>query len=125
MANFNGDPEHPILPEPFRWELVEFSFRRSESDWKDCYIDMLFARDGEERRLRFYGPRDLEIIHDLPVSSGMCILDVTARQLDDLRVRVANFEGATGAPPFWASQVVDLLHPDSGPGDEKYGESGV
>jgi hypothetical protein len=28
VAGFDGDPAHPILPDPFLWELVEFTYRR-------------------------------------------------------------------------------------------------
>lgn len=82
MTGFDGDPDHPILTEPFRWELLEFAYRRDLDDSGQSYVDMVFARDGQRRRLRFYDPRDVEISRGLPNSGGMCITDVRGRQLD-------------------------------------------
>lgn len=45
-----GDPDHPIIDAPFRWELVEFTYRRAAA-WEESYIDLVLARDGVERRL--------------------------------------------------------------------------
>jgi hypothetical protein len=53
-----GDPDHPIIDAPFRWELVAFTYRCATA-WEESYIDLVLARDGVERRLRFFGPRDL------------------------------------------------------------------
>jgi hypothetical protein len=108
MGGFDRDPDHPILPDPWRWELLEFTYRRDPDDWQQSYIDMVFARDGEVRRLRFFAPQNLEMSRGLPSSVGMCILDVNARQLEGLRVRVANFEESYGAPRFWAARVVEV-----------------
>ena len=108
MPGFDGDPDHPILPAPYSWELIEFVYRRDPHDWRESYIDMVFARNGEERRLRFFAPQDLEMSRGLPNSFGMCILDVRGRQLEGLRVRVANFEQSYGAPSFWAARVVEV-----------------
>ena len=108
MGSFDGDPDHSILPEPWRWELLEFTYRRNRPDLRESYIDMVFAREGKEKRLRFFSPQSLELSQGLPNSFGMCILDVSGRQLDDLRVRVANFEHAYCAPLFWAARVVEV-----------------
>jgi hypothetical protein len=112
VAGFDGDPDHPILPDPFRWELLEFTYRRNPHDWRESYIDMVFTRDDEVRRLRFFAPQDLEMSRGLPNSSGLCILDVSSRQLDGLAVRVANFEQSYGAPWFWAARVVEAAEAD-------------
>jgi hypothetical protein len=108
VAGFDGDPDHSILPDPYMWELVEFTYRRDPADWRESYIDMVFTRDGLGRRLRFLAPQDLEMSRGLPNSFGLCILDVSGRQLEGLRVRVANFEQSYGAPRFWAAQVVEV-----------------
>lgn len=112
MASFDGDPEHSILADAWQWELVEFAYRRDPTSRWESYIDMVFARDGKQRRLRFIGPQELEISRGLPNSMGMCILDVSSRQLEGLRVRVANFEQFGGAPSFWATQVVEIAEQD-------------
>jgi hypothetical protein len=108
VADFDGDPDHPILHEPFLWELVEFTYRRDRSDWRRSYIDMVFAQGEVKRRLRFFAPQGLEVRRGLPSSSGMCILDVSGRQMEGLRVRVANFEGFCGVPQFWAAEVIEV-----------------
>jgi hypothetical protein len=114
VTDFDGDPDHPILPDPWRWELLEFTFRRDVADWRESYIDMVFGRDGVERRLRFLAPQDLELSKGLPNSFGMCILDVSRRQLEGLSVRVANFEQSYGAPSFWAARVVEVTDQSAG-----------
>jgi hypothetical protein len=108
VAGLDGDPEHPILPAPFSWELIEFVYSRDQADWRESYIDLVFARDGEERRLRFFAPRELEMTRGLPNSSGLCILDVSSRQLEGLGVRVACFESDRCVPSFWAARVVEI-----------------
>ena len=108
MSDFDGDPFHPILPDPWFWELVEFSYRRDLNDRQKSYIDMVFKRAGAERRLRFIAPRDVELSRGELSSSGICILDVSARQMVGLRVRVATFEMSYGTPSFWAAEVVDV-----------------
>lgn len=57
---------------------------------------------------RFFGPQGLRITEGFPSSSDLCILDVSKRGLDGLRVRVANFEASDGCPTFWAREVVEL-----------------
>ena len=109
MSDYEGDPDHPILPFPFLWDLIEFIYHKVPNDWHESFIDMLFEREGETKRLRFFAPQTLEISEGLPNSFGMCILDVSSRQLDGIRVRVANFEQSYGAPTFWAAQVVEIV----------------
>jgi hypothetical protein len=111
VGNFDGDPDHPILPEPWRWELLEFTYRRDPADFRVSYIDLVFAQGDRERRLRFFAPQNVELSRGELNSSGMCILDVSGRQLDGLRVRVANFEQSYGAPSFWAATVVEVSEP--------------
>ena len=108
MAGFDGDPDHPILPDPWRWELREFTYYCDPNSWRDSYIDLVFVRNGEKRRLWFIGPQDVEISRGALNSSGLCIVDVSHRQLDRLRVRVVSFEQSYGTPSFWASNVVEV-----------------
>jgi hypothetical protein len=105
---FDGDPDHPILDAPWDWELREFTFHSDPKDWMQSYIDLVLEREGVVRRLRFFAPRDLEMSRGLPNTFGMCILDVSSRQMEGITVRVANFEQSYGAPSFWAASVIDL-----------------
>ena len=108
MKVFDGDPDHSILPESWRWELVEFTYPRDPHGWRESYIDLVFDRDGSERRLRFFAPQDLEMSRGLPNSFGWHILDVRGRQLEGLRVCVVNFEQSYDTPSFWAARVVEV-----------------
>jgi hypothetical protein len=101
------DRDHPIIDAPFRWELVEFTYRQ-EATWGDSYIDLVLARDGVERRLRFFGPQELELDRGLPNSSGLYISDVTGRGMEGIGVRVGSFEPDWCVPSFWASRVVEI-----------------
>ena len=108
MRGVDGDVDHPIMPDAYAWDLIELTYRCDPTDWQESYIDLVFIRGDVQRRLRFYAPRDLELSRGLPNSSGMCILDVTQRQIEGLRVRVDHFEQASGVPRFWAARVVEI-----------------
>jgi hypothetical protein len=114
MPTYDDDPDHPILVNPFLWELMELTYRRARSDGRQSHLDMVFEQNGETRRLRFYNPQSIEWFPGgVPNSFGMCILDVSRRQMEGIGVRVANFEQSYGAPTFWAERVVDLDDPNN------------
>jgi hypothetical protein len=69
---------------------------------------LVLTRDGEERRLRFFAPREVELTRGAPNSSGLCILDVSGRQMEGVGVRVASFEPDWCVPSFWASHAVEV-----------------
>lgn len=115
-----GDPYHPILPDPYSWELVEFTYRRDPDDWRETYIDLLFAQNGAERRLRFFAPREVEL--PCGTMGGWCrvfVADATGRQMEGMRVRVGSFEPDWCVPSFWSASVVEVseqrhAEPDTG-----------
>ncbi len=109
-----GDPDHPIIERPWEYEIVGLCYRRDLESWADSFIDLTLQKGPLRRCLRFLGPRYIEITEIFPNSSGLCILDVSKRQLDGLRVRVANFEAHGGCPTFWAREVVELDVSDRG-----------
>lgn len=111
MAGPDGDPDHPILPAPYTWELVEFSYRLDPTDRRASYIDLVLAREGVERRLRFIEPQEIELTRGLPNSSGLFIQDVSRRQMEGIGVRVGTFEGDWCVPSFWAASVVEVSEP--------------
>lgn len=106
--SYDGDPDHPIVERPWEYEIVGLCYRRDLDSWADSYIDLTLQKGRRRRCLRFLGPQDFEVTAGFPNSSGLCILDVSKRQLDGLRVRVANFEGHGGCPTFWAREVAEL-----------------
>ncbi len=112
MTGFDGDPEHPLLPDPYSWAVVEFTYRSDPVDWHESYIDLVFSRGRVERRLRFFAPREVELPRGQ--MGGWCrvfVADVTGRQLEDVRVRVGSFEPDWCVPSFWASHVVEVAEP--------------
>jgi hypothetical protein len=108
----DGDPYHPILPDPYSWTLVEFAYRLDPADWWESYIDLVFSRGGVERRLRFFAPREVEVPRGtLGNWCRVYVTDVTVRQLEDMRVRVGSFESDWCVPSFWAASVVEVAEP--------------
>jgi hypothetical protein len=112
LANPDDDPPHPILPDSLSWEILEFTYRRDPGDWRSTYIDLLFARDGVERRLRFFAPREVEIPH---VAGGIMgnwcrvyVADVRGRQLEEVGVLVARWEPDWCVPSFYATSVIEV-----------------
>ena len=102
------DPPHPIIDRPHEFSIADLRYHVG-LDGTEPFIDMMLQRGSDLRRLRFFSPRQLVIDDGFPVpTSGMEILDVSKRQLGDLRVRVGDFEASHGAITFWARDVVDL-----------------
>jgi hypothetical protein len=118
VADPDDDPHHPILPDPYSWEVIEFTYRRDPDDWRGTYIDLLFARDGVERRLRFFAPREVEIPRGVSgVMGSWCrvyVADVRARQMEGIGVRVGSFEPDWCVPSFWAASVIEVAEPSRG-----------
>ena len=105
MKKIDHDPDHPIIDFPFMWEISEWSFHRDLADFSSSYIDIVFEREGQRKRLRFLGPQELTM-KGLPWGFGTYILDITARQLEGIRVEVGNFEHANVR--FLAARVVEV-----------------
>ena len=103
----HADPDHPIIDRPHEFRIGTLHLHVG-LDGQEPYLDLHLHRRDEERRLRFYSPQDLEIEKGFPEPThGMRILDVSGRQLEGLRVRVADFEASWGSITFWAKDVVD------------------
>ncbi len=94
-----NDPDHPILDQPWRWEIDEFTWH-AERGTVQAALDVRFVRDGQHLTLRFIEPQDvtIEFGGSYPIQCGeMAILDISGRQLDGLTVQVTEF-GASGTP---------------------------
>ena len=106
---YDGDPDHPIVDCPWEFDIDLFSYHINPVDAHHSYIDLTLRRERTVRRLRFLGPRHLQIEKGFPTPTrGLCILDVRSRQLEGIGVRVADFESSLGAITFWAREVIDL-----------------
>ncbi len=113
MSDPGDDPFHPILPDPYSWALVEFAYRLAPDDWRQTHIDLAFVRNGVERRLRFFAPRDVELPRGrLGAWSRVYVSDVSGRQMEDIGVRVGTFEPDWCVPSFWAASVVEVTEPN-------------
>lgn len=103
------DPDHPILPEAWRHEVVGFRLDRIPEDGTEAYLDLTLMREGRRRRLRFWSPRDIQIERGGPcITFGLVISDLQSRGLEDVGVRVDDFEASQGAVRFVARAVEDL-----------------
>ncbi|MHB1559979.1 MAG: hypothetical protein ACYC61_21215 [Isosphaeraceae bacterium] len=111
---YDGDPDHPIVERPWEYEIVGLCYHRDPDSSADDSIDLTLQKGPRRVCLRFLGPQELQITEGFPNSSGLCILDVSKRQFDGLRVRVANLEAHGGCPTFWAREVVELDTSDRG-----------
>jgi hypothetical protein len=110
MHNNQADsPDHPIIDRPHEYEIVRFDFHNDPRDGRNSYLDMTLQKETVVRRLRFFRPRRLVVEDGFPAHThGMMILDIRERQLDDLRVEVADFEASHGRVTFFAADVIDL-----------------
>jgi hypothetical protein len=100
------DVPHAVLPAADTWHIVGLSWRLLSGPTYQCNIDLLLQRGDETVSLRFYGAQDLEIERGGPRdTAGLTILDVRARGLERLGVRVTDFEGSHGQVDFWAHRV--------------------
>lgn len=103
-----SDRDHSILPEAWRYEIIGVRLELAPDDGSEPFLDLTLRRGDDRRVFRFFSPRDLEIEKGGPVSGGLQIVDVSSRQLDDLGVRVDDFEGAPGSLRFWARDVTSI-----------------
>jgi len=102
------DPDHPVLPDAWRYEIVGLRLELRPEDNAEPFLDLTVELDGQRRTLRFFSPQSFEIEKGGPVSGGLKILDVGHRQLDGLRVRVDDYEASSGSLRFWARDVAPI-----------------
>jgi hypothetical protein len=103
------DPDHSILTRAWEFEIVGLRLERDPIDGTEAFLDLTLQRGPERRILRFWSPRDLEIERGGPVmTSGLVILDLSARGLDRIAVKVDDFEASPGSVRFVARQVEDV-----------------
>jgi hypothetical protein len=107
------DPDHDILPEAWRWEIVGVHLERAPEDGGEPFLDLTLRLGRDRRRLRFWSPSDIEIERGGPcMTAGLVIKDLRPRGLDGLTVAVDDFEATVGATRFVARSVEPL--PDHG-----------
>jgi len=106
MTNKPRDPQHPILAEAWKHEVVDFHWSHQA---EESFVELVLqhAESGVLRRLRFLGVRDVAF-SDVGMNSGLVILDVSDRQLEGFAVEVGNFENSEGQVRLLARDVVDV-----------------
>jgi hypothetical protein len=111
-ADGNAEPQHPILVEPWTYELERIDWRPSPAI-AESFLDLTFRRGSERRRLRFLSPTQVKVDQGFCGQSyGLAIHDIRRRGWDGVRIEVVNFESAPGIT-FYAADVVDLDQSDS------------
>jgi len=102
-----AEPQHPIISEPWTYELERIDWRSSRVI-ADSYIDLTFRRADERRRLRFLSPTQVKVDEGFCGQClGLAIHDIRSRGWDRVRIEVVNFEQDPGIT-FFAADVVDL-----------------
>ena len=103
------DPDHPILPEAWRYEIVGLRLERAPVDNGEPYLDLTLQHSGLRRTFRFWSPSDIEIERGGPcMTSGLAIKDLRGRGLYDTGVKVDDFEASVGAVRFVARTVEEV-----------------
>ena len=102
------DPDHPIIQRAHEYRIRGLRYETG-ADGQEPFVELHLQRGDEIRRLRFWSPQKFRIEEGFPEPiGGMVIKDVSARQLEGLRVQVADFEAIEGVITFWARDVVDV-----------------
>jgi hypothetical protein len=115
-SNHAEDPEHPIVARAWEFEIVGLRLDKAPVDESEPFLDLTLVRGEERRILRFWSPADLEIERGGPVMThGLMILDIRARGLDRLGVRVDDFEGCRGSVRFVARAVEEVFASQESP----------
>jgi hypothetical protein len=99
------DPRHSVLPDPHNYDLVGLNLQLAPPHNAEPFIDLTFESRRRKLTLRFFSPRQLSLEEDGPSSLGLEILDISAHRLDQLTVRVDNYESSGGAVRFVARTV--------------------
>lgn len=111
-SEWGEDPEHSILPHAHLYAIVGIHLDLEPADGSEPFLDLTVQKGGERRKLRFWGPTNLEIERGGPQKTGgFQILDMSARGLDRMGVRVDDFEASNGAV-FFVARAVEYVSTD-------------
>lgn len=77
-----------------------------KEDPSQSFIDMTLLKHSESVTLRFWQPINLKIEQGFPrPTRGMVFYDLSADQLENIGIEVADFEASWGAVTFSAKSV--------------------
>jgi len=105
MATFD-DPRHPVLPDAWRYDISGFRYERP-IDGEESFLELTLRAGTDVRCLRFLSPQSIEVREGFEPTGGLVVLDVRARGLSGLGVRVEDRELGHGGVEFWARDVED------------------
>jgi len=103
--SLEADPQHPVLDRPWEYTIVGFNYQGDEGE---PFLELSLRRGDDFRRLRFLSPRDIKLDAFFAAGpSGIAILDVSARQMEGVRVWVCDdVTGHDCLLTFWAREVL-------------------
>lgn len=112
MTNKQLDPQHPILAEAWKHDVVDFRWGRIA---EESFVEVVLkhVESGCTRRLRFLGARDV-VFSDALMNWGLDIQDVSGRQLEGVAIQVSNFENSEGQVRLLARNVLDVTEGTDG-----------
>lgn len=100
----DSSPLVASLASPSDYDVVELVYRLKPPG--DGHVDLTLATPTGTRRLRFLGPRVVQVASELPsVLAGVEVRDVSAESLRGLDLWISIGDGAI---TFWAKSVTEL-----------------
>ena len=111
-GDFVRDPDHFVLSTFPEWWLREVTFR-NDPYLKDAEADLVFVRDGVERKFRFIAVTDCQIGPGNPVGPLVRLIDISSRQWQGCRVGAVSTPGGGSNFLLLADRVVELNLPTS------------
>ena len=106
MSDYD-EPDHPILPKPWEYQIIDFHFQQPGEYYFDAHIDITFRKENDIRTLRFSSPQSIEIEDSFPYAECLRIIDISRRQWDKKSVWVVDV-GHYEALKFYAEDVVEI-----------------
>jgi hypothetical protein len=100
---------HTIIDRIYEYRIINFQYDCSSIDYNDHSIELWFEKGNEIRKLRFLAPCQLKIENGFPNStSGMEILDISNRGMENINVMISDFEASQGSITFYAKDVIEI-----------------
>lgn len=107
MDNFK---QHPIVDRPWEFRIVKFVFDSQSTDFSERFIELWLQKGMGVRKLKFFYPTQLMIEEGFPnPTHGMEILDIENQQMENINIRVSDFESSWGRLTFYAKSVEEII----------------
>jgi hypothetical protein len=108
-GNKMTDKAHTILDKPHEYDVVYMEWNINPYDYKESHLILHLQKGEEIKKLKFIRPTEVEIEKGFNGvnCSGMEIIDIKDRQLDNINIQVRNFEQDAGIT-FMALDVIEI-----------------